>query len=111
MVRLGTTYSKIMIQVQNGAKFLATSAETQTSHKVELMVVNYQSYLGLKNGLPQGYINVWITDEKNNNVFGKIETYEDTIFLGNILSELHSKFITKLSVFNPNIQFLSTLNV
>ena len=100
-----------MIQVQNGAKFLATSAETQTSNKVQLMAVNYQAYLGLKNELPQGYINAWITDENNNNVFGKIETYEDTIFLGNILFELHSKFITQLSDLNPNIQFISTLNV
>lgn len=100
-----------MIQVQNGAKFLATSAETQTSNKVELMAVTYQSYLGEKNGIQQGYINAWITDENNNNVFGKIETYEDNTFLGNILEELHSKFITQLSALNPNIQFVSTLNV
>ena len=98
-----------MIKVKNGAAFLATSAETQTSHKVELIAVTYQAYLGDKEGTPQGYINSWVTDENNNNVFGSMKTQEDTEFVGNILNELTNQYIADLKVLNPTLEFTSTL--
>jgi hypothetical protein len=102
-----------MIQVTSGATFLATSAETQTSNKVELMAVTYQAYLGSKNvngvPTPQGYINSWITDENNINVFGTVKTQEDTIFTGNILNELTNQYIADLQVLNTNVTFVNTL--
>ena len=102
-----------MIKITTGATFLATSAETQTSNKVELMAVTYQAYLGYKdvNGVPtpQGYINSWITDENNINVFGTVKTQEDTIFTGNILNELTNQYIADLQVLNTNVTFVNTL--
>ena len=102
-----------MIQVTSGAAFLATSAETQTSNKVELMAVTYEAYLGSKDvndvPTPQGYINSWITDENNNNVFGTVKTQEDTIFTGNILNELTNQYIAELQVLNVNVTFENTL--
>ena len=102
-----------MIKVKNGATFLATGAETQTSNKVELMAVTYQAYLGTKDvdevSVPQGYINSWVTDESNNNVFGSMKTQEDTEFSGNILSELTEAYIADLKVLNPSITFENTL--
>jgi hypothetical protein len=102
-----------MIKVKNGATFLATGAETQTSNKVELMAVTYQAYLGTKDvddvPTPQGYINSWVTDENNNNVFGSMKTQEDTEFTGNILFELTEAYIAELEVLNPNVTFENTL--
>jgi hypothetical protein len=102
-----------MIKITTGATFLATSAETQTSNKVELMAVTYQAYLGSKDvndvPTPQGYINSWITDENNINVFGTVKTQEDTIFTGNILNELTNQYIADLQVLNTNVTFENTL--
>ena len=102
-----------MIKITTGATFLATSAETQTSNKVELMAVTYQAYLGTKDvdevSVPQGYINSWITDENNNNIFGTVKTQEDTIFTGNILNELTNQYIADLQVLNTNVTFENTL--
>ena len=104
-----------MIKLKNGAAFLATSAETQTSHKVELIAVTYQAYLGTKDvdgvPTPQGYINSWVTDESNNNVFGIVKTQEDTEFVGDILFELTNQYIAELEVLNPTLTFENTLNV
>jgi hypothetical protein len=104
-----------MIKVKNGAAFLATSAETQTSNKVQLIAVTYQAYLGSKEvesvPTPQGYINSWITDENNVNVFGNVKTQEDTEFSGNILFELTEAYIAELEVLNPTLTFENTLNV
>ena len=104
-----------MIKVKNEAAFLATSAETQTSNKVELMAVTYQAYLGSKNvddvPTPQGYINSFILDENNNNVFGVVKTQEDTEFVGNILFEVTEAYIAELEVLNPTLAFENTLNV
>lgn len=104
-----------MIKVKNEAAFLATSAETQTSHKVELMAVTYQAYLGSKEvdevSVPQGYINSWITDENNNNIFGVVKTQEDTEFVGDILNELTNEYIAELEALNPTLAFENTLNV
>ena len=102
-----------MIKITTGATFLATSAETQTSNKVELMAVTYEAYLGSKDvndvPTPQGYINSWITDENNINVFGTVKTQEDTIFTGNILNELTNQYIADLQVLNTNVTFENTL--
>jgi len=104
-----------MIKLKNGAAFLATSSDTQTSNKVELIAVTYESYLGSKDvdgvPTPQGYINSWITDENNNNVFGGVNTQEDTEFLGNILFELTEAYIVDLKALNPKLIFENTLNV
>jgi len=104
-----------MIKVKNGAAFLATSAETQTSNKVELMAVTYQVYLGSKDvdgvPTPQGYVNSWVTDENNNNVFGTMKTQEDTEFVGDILFELTNQYIADLELLNPTLTFENTLNV
>jgi hypothetical protein len=102
-----------MIKVTTGASFLATGAETQTSNKVELLAVTYQAYLGTKDvdgvSTPQGYINSWVTDENDNNIFGTMKTQEDTIFTGNILNELTNQYIAELEVLNPSITFENTL--
>jgi hypothetical protein len=102
-----------MIKITTGATFLATGAETQTSNKVELMAVTYQAYLGTKDvdevSVPQGYINSWVTDENNNNVFGSMKTQEDTEFTGNILNELTNQYIADLQVLNTNVTFVNTL--
>jgi len=102
-----------MIKLKNGAAFLATSSDTQTSHKVELIAVTYQAYLGSKDvdgvPTPQGYINSFILDENNNNVFGTVKTQEDTIFTGNILNELTNQYIADLQVLNTNVTFVNTL--
>jgi len=59
--------------------------------------------------VPQGYINSWVTDENNNNVFGSMKTQEDTEFTGNILNELTNQYIADLEVLNPNVTFENTL--
>ena len=104
-----------MIKVKNGAAFLATGAETQTSNKVELMAVTYQSYLGSKDvdgvPTPQGYINSFILDENNVNVFGTVKTQEDNELVGDILNELTEAYIAELEVLNPTLTFENTLNV
>ena len=100
-----------MIKITTGATFLATGAETQTSNKVELMAVTYQAYLGDKEGTPQGYVNSWVTDESNNNIFGTVKTQEDTEFVGDILFELTNQYIAELEVLNPTLTFENTLNV
>ena len=102
-----------MIKLKNGAAFLATSADTQTSNKVELIAVTYESYLGSKDvdgvPTPQGYINSFILDENNNNIFGNVKTQEDTEFVGNILNELTNQYIADLQVLNTNVTFENTL--
>jgi hypothetical protein len=104
-----------MIKLKNGAAFLATSTDTQTSHKVELIAVTYQAYLSTKDvdgvETPQGYVNSWVTDESNNNVFGSMKTQEDTEFSGNILAELTEAYIAELEILNPTLTFENTLNV
>ena len=104
-----------MIKLKNGAAFLATSAETQTSHKIELIAVTYQAYLSTKDvdgaETHQGYVNSWVTDESNNNIFGTVKTQEDTEFVGDILFELTNQYIAELEVLNPTLTFENTLNV
>ena len=104
-----------MIKLKNGAAFLATSSDTQTSNKVELIAVTYESYLGSKDvdgvPTPQGYVNSWITDENNVNVFGNVKTQEDTDFVGDILNELTEAYIAELEALNPTLTFENTLNV
>jgi hypothetical protein len=103
-----------MIKITTGATFLATGAETQTSNKVELMAVTYQAYLGSKDvndmPTPQGYINSWITDENNVNVFGTVKKHRKIqFFTGNILNELTNQYIADLQALNPSITFENTL--
>jgi len=91
--------------------FIATSEETQTSTKVGLLTVNYNSFLGTKlvdgENIPQGYIQSFVYNETMNSILNG--TSEDTNFSGNILSELTDMYIAKLQLLNPNITFTSTL--
>jgi hypothetical protein len=91
--------------------FIATSAETQTSTKVGLLTVNYNSFLGSKlvEGVntPQGYIQSYLYTETMNSIMSDVQ--EDTEFTGNILSELTDMYISKLQILNPNTTFVSTL--
>ena len=95
----------------NTPSFIFTSEETQTSTKVELLVVNYNAYLGTKLvdevSVPQGYIQSFVYNETVNAILS--DTQEDTAFTGNILVELTNQYIAKLSALNPSITFTSTL--
>jgi hypothetical protein len=99
-----------MIKIEP-ASFIATSEETQTSTKVGLLTVNYNSFLGTKlvdgENIPQGYIQSFVYNETMNSILN--DTSEDTNFSGNILSELTDMYIAKLQLLNPNITFTSTL--
>jgi hypothetical protein len=91
--------------------FIATSAETQTSTKVGLLTINYNSFLGSKlvdgENTPQGYIQSYLYTETMNSIMNDIQ--EDTEFTGNILKELTDMYISKLQLLNPNTTFVSTL--
>jgi|GEM_PF-4292115 len=93
------------------ASFIYTSAETQTSTKVEKLTVNYNNFLGTKEvegvNAPQGYIQSFVYNETMNSIMSN--TQEDTLFTGNILTELTDMYISKLQILNPNITFTSTL--
>jgi hypothetical protein len=91
--------------------FVATSNETQTSTKVQLLTVNYNAYLGSKEidgkQVPQGFIQSFVYNETMNSIMS--DTQEDTDFSGNILADLHDMYIAKLQLLNPTINFTSTL--
>ena len=91
--------------------FVATSEETQTSTKVQLLIVNYNAYLGNKivdgEQVPQGYIQSFLYNETMNSIMS--DTQEDTDFVGNILVELTNMYIVKLTSLNPTVTFTSTL--
>lgn len=105
-----------MIKLKNGAAFIATSADTQTSTKVELLTVNYQTSLGTKEvdgkQVPQGYIGSWVMNETGNNIMQvqKIEEDTDPKFLGkDILNVLTTDYIATLKELNPKVVFINTL--
>jgi hypothetical protein len=106
-----------MIKVNNGVPcFIATSAETQTSTKVGLLAVNYQTSLGTKEveekQVPQGYIGSWVMNEQGTNIMGvqKIEEDTDPKFVGkDILAVLTTDYIATLKALNPNVEFINTL--
>ena len=91
--------------------FIATSEETQTSTKVQLLIVNYNAFLGNKivddEQVPQGFIQSFVYNETMNSIMS--DTQEDTGFSENILSELTNMYIAKLQLLNPTITFISTL--
>ena len=95
----------------NTPSFIFTSEETQTSTKVELLVVNYNAYLGSKLvddvNVPQGYIQSFLYNETMISIL--TNTQEDTDFTGNILNDLTNEYIVKLSLLNPSITFTNTL--
>jgi hypothetical protein len=95
----------------NQASFIATSAETQTSTKVQKLTVNYNAFLGSKlvdgENVPQGYIQSFVYNETTNSIMNDVQ--EDTLFTGNILAELTDMYISKLQILNPNTTFVSTL--
>lgn len=105
-----------MIKLKNGAAFLATSAETQTSTKVEKLIVNYQTLLGKKEvegkQVPQGYIGSWVMNEQGTNIMQvqKIEEDTDPKFIGkDILEVLTTDYIATLKALNPKVEFVNTL--
>ena len=98
------------------ASFLAVSEEMQTSTKVGLLTVNYQTSLGTKEvegkQLPQGYIGSWVMNEQGTNIMGvqKIEEDTDPKFVGkDILAVLTTDYIATLKALNPKVQIESTL--
>jgi hypothetical protein len=95
----------------NQASFIYTSEDTQTSTKVNELVVNYTNYLGTKEidgiSTPQGYIQSFVYNETMNSIMNDVQ--EDTLFSGNILADLHDMYISKLQILNPNVTFVSTL--
>jgi len=96
----------------NTPSFVFTSEETQTSNKVSQLVVNYNAYLGSKLvdevNVPQGYIQSYVYTETMNAIMS--DTQEDTNFSSNILFQLTEEYITKLTLLNPSITFVNTLN-
>lgn len=96
----------------NTPSFLSTSEETQTSSKVAELVVNYNAYLGSKMvdevSVPQGYIQSFVYNETGNSIMSDLQ--EDTTFGGNILYQLTEDYITKLTLLNPSVTFVNTLN-
>jgi hypothetical protein len=99
-----------MIKVEP-MSFIFTSEDTQTSTKVDLLIVNYNAYLGYKvvdgENVAQGYIQSFVYNNTMNSIMNNLQ--EDTIFSGNILSELTDQYIVELSLLNPTITFTSTL--
>jgi hypothetical protein len=98
------------------ASFLAVSEDMQTSTKVGLLTVNYQTSLGTKEvegkQVPQGYIGSWVMNEQGTNIMGvqKIEEDTDPKFLGkDILTVLTNDYIATLKALNPKVQIESTL--
>jgi hypothetical protein len=95
----------------NKPSFIATSAETQTSTKVENLIVNYNAFLGSKlvegGNTLQGYIQSFVYNETMNSIMTDIS--EDTDFTGNILKELTDMYINRLEILNPKVTFTSTL--
>ena len=91
--------------------FIATSDKTQTSTKVGLLTVNYNSFLGSKlvdgKDVNQGYIQSYLYTETMNSIMSDV--HEDTEFIGNILKELTDMYINRLEILNPNTTFVSTL--
>jgi hypothetical protein len=92
----------------NIPSFLATTEETQTPIKVEKIVVNYSTRLGVKNDAPQGYIDSYIGTESNSFLYN-LPPIEMEDLVGDILAELHDLYILHLSVLNPSLTFTSTL--
>jgi hypothetical protein len=95
----------------NKASFIYTSEETQTSTKVGLLTVNYNSFLGTKEvdglNVNQGYIQSFVYNETMNSIMNNVQ--EDSEFTSNILNELTNQYIAKLQILNPSITFTSTL--
>jgi hypothetical protein len=98
------------------ASFLAVSEDMQTSIKVNLLTVNYQTSLGTKEvegvQVPQGYIGSWVFNETGNNIMQvqKIEEDTDPKFLGkDILTVLTNDYIATLKSLNPKVKIESTL--
>lgn len=92
----------------NTPSFLATTSETQTSIKIEKLVVNYSTRLGSKDGNPQGYIDSYVSTESGQFVYASGEI-EMEMLVGNILAELHDLYILHFSALNPSLTFTSTL--
>jgi hypothetical protein len=98
------------------ASFLAVSEEMQTSTKVGLLTVNYQTSLGTKEvegkQVPQGFIGSYVFNEQGTNIMGvqKIEEDTDPKFVGkDILAVLTNDYIATLKALNPKVQIESTL--
>lgn len=92
----------------NSSSFIATTTETQTPFKVNEMVVNYSTVLGVKEGNPQGYIESYIATTDGGLLYA-LPAIEMEVFTDNILKELHGMYIIHLSGLNPSLVFTSTL--
>ena len=92
----------------NTSSFIATTTETQTPMKVDKMVVNYSTRLGVKEGNPQGYVDSYISTVEGGLLYS-LPAIEMEVFTDNILRELHGMYIIHLSGLNPSLVFTSTL--
>lgn len=88
--------------------FLATTLEAQTPMKVDKIIVNYSTRLGLKDNAPQGYVDSYIGTTEGAVIYS-LEPIEMEVFTSDILVELHGMYIFHLSNLNPSLTFTSTL--
>ena len=103
-----------MIKLKNGAAFIATSADTQTSRKVETLTVNFQTSLVTETiegkQIPFGKVGSWVFDEQGTNIMQvqKVQNLSD--FDGkDILATLTTDYIATLKALNPKVEFIDTL--
>lgn len=92
----------------NTPSFIATTLETQTPTKLEKLVVNYSTRLGVKEDRPQGYVDSYICTTESNFIYA-LPAIEIEVFTSDILMELHGMYIFHLSNLNPSLTFTSTL--
>jgi hypothetical protein len=105
-----------MIKINGGAKFLQTSVDTQTSKKVENLVVNFQTSLvdEVVNEIPTkvGKVESWVFDEQGTNIMGNQKVQNLSDFDGvDILYTLTVDYIVQLQALNPSVSFTNTLTV
>jgi hypothetical protein len=92
----------------NTPSFIATTLETQTSTKLDKLVVNYSTRLGVKGDRPQGYVDSYICTTDAGFIYS-LPAIEMEVFTSDILVELHGMYIFHLSNLNPSLTFTSTL--
>jgi hypothetical protein len=100
-----------MITINNGTPcFLVTGEDTMTSNKTALLIVNYNTFLSTKEGLPQGYIQSFLYNETMNSIMSNIQEDTAAKFVGkDILKVLTNDYVATLKALNPSVTIVSTL--
>lgn len=97
--------------------FIATGEDTQTSKKVGLLIVNFQTSLETsivdEKTVTVGKVGSWVFDsETMTNVMGVQKMQNLDEFKGkDILATLTTEYIATLKALNPSIEFTDTLVV